>query len=335
MPADSRTALAGVRLRALGPLALLCLLATTWPTAGQEVSYSGSLQFATGKYLFTERTNSAYLLNGLSVRVGRLELGATLPLVYQSTPWVSYTTGGGMPTGGPQGGAVGDSLGQRGGAGGGMGMGARVGLAGALAATAGARPGAGPAAPASFPAPPLRLAMGSRQAVTLPDTASFDQVGVGDPTFRVGVDLVPPGRGDLTVTVWGQVKAPLADPTTGFGTGEWDGGGSLSVGGRLGSTLLFGEVGYWILGDMPDLPLQNPVSYSVGVGHRIGDGPVSLLASVSGYSRILADTDPPLDVGGAIGYRLGEGRSLGLGLTIGLSESSPDLSVSAGWRTRL
>jgi len=136
--------------------------------------------------------------------------------------------------------------------------------------------------------------------------------------------------------VSGQAKAPVADPDRGFGTGAWDAGGALSVAGRLGgSVLVFGEVGYWVLGDMPDLELQDPLSYSVGIGHALGGSGVSLLASLSGYSRILADTDPPLDVGGAVGYRIGEGRSVNLGLTIGLSESSPDIALSAGWRTRL
>ncbi len=294
----------------------------------QQITYSGSLEFATGKYLFTESTRSAYFLTGLAVEAGRLRLSATLPLIYQSTPWISYSTGGGIPTGGPQQGEVADSLGRRGGSGnGGMGMGSRAGLAAALLGAGGT---------GSMSAGGLSGASGAmRQAVALPDTATFDQVGVGDPTLRLAVDLVPPGRRDFSVTVAGQVKAPLADPTRGFGTGEWDGGGSLSVARRLGSTLLFGELGYWILGDLPDLELRNPVSFSVGVGQRIAGGKLSVLASLSGTSRILAETDPPLDVGGGIGYRLGEGRSLGVSVSVGLSESSPDLAVSAGWQIGL
>jgi hypothetical protein len=324
MRATQRRAASGSGRRPARAVGCLLFAASILLPAGaaraQEVTYSGSLQFATGKYLFTERTSSAYLFTGLSVRSGRLQLSANVPFIYQSTPWVSYTSGGGVPTGGPQGGAVGDSLQRRGGGGPGMGMDARAGLARALTTAAAAtEAGAG-----VMPLPGVRLprAMSTRRPVTLPDTASFDQVGVGDPTFRVGVDLVSAENGPVSVTLSGEVKAPLADPARGFGTG------------RVGSTLLFGEVGYWVLGDLPDLPLKNPLSYSVGLGHRLGDR-VSLLASLSGYSRIVAGTDPPLDVGGAIGYRLGEGRSLSLGVTIGLAESSPDVSVSAGWTVRL
>ncbi|HKK26576.1 MAG TPA: hypothetical protein VKB18_00680 [Gemmatimonadota bacterium] len=308
-------------------LAAAVALAVPGPAAAQEVSYSGSLQYATGDYLFTERTNSVYLFTSLAVQAGRVTISGSLPLIYQSTPWISYSTGGGIPTGGPQQGEVGDSLQRRGGGGGPMSMASRADLAAALGS------GRMPAS-AAAPRPAVRPAA-AMQPIALPDTASFDEFGAGDPTFRAAVDLVEPGTGHVTVTLAGEVKAPIADPASGFGTGEWDGGGLLSVGGRLGSTFLFGEVGYWVLGDMPDLQLQNPVSYSVGVGRRIGNGDLAVLASLSGYTRILAETDPPLDVGGGLSYRLADGRSLSLGVSVGLSESSPDLSLSVGWRTRL
>jgi len=302
-------------------------LAAPGPASAQQVSYSGSLQYATGDYLFTERTNSVYLFSSLAVEAGRVTISGSLPLIYQSTPWISYATSGGIPTGGPQQGQVGDSLQRRGG-GGPMGMASRADLAAALGT------GRLPAL-AVAPRPAVRPTATMREPIALPDTASFDQFGAGDPTFRVTVDLIEPETGDLTVTLSGEVKAPIADPASGFGTGEWDGGGLLSVGRRLGSTFLFGEVGYWVLGDMPELQLQNPVSYSVGVGQRIGDGDLAVLASLSGYTRILAETDPPLDVGGGLSYRLADGRSVSFGISVGLSESSPDLSLSVGWRTRL
>ncbi|HKK07354.1 MAG TPA: hypothetical protein VKA44_00565 [Gemmatimonadota bacterium] len=308
------------------PLAVGIAVGAPRPTRAQEVTYSGSLEYATGTYLFTERTQSAYLFSRLSVRTGRLEVSAALPVIYQSTPWVSYTTGGGVPTGGPQDGAVGDSLRRRGRGSGPMGMGSRARLAAALAE------GAPPSAPSAVSRAVGGAAMGS---IALPDTAAFDQVGVGDPTFRASVDLLPPERGDLAVTLSGEVKAPVADPDRGFGTGTWDGGGALSVSRRLGSTFLFGEVGYWVLGDLPELELRDPVTFSAGVGRRLGTRGLALLASVSGSTRILEGTDPPLDVGGGLSYRFADGRSLSLGISVGLSESSPDLGASLGWRIRL
>ena len=65
------------------------------PGAGaQEVTYSGSLQYATGAYVFADRTHSAYLSSGLSVRGGRFELGVSVPLIFQNSQLVS---GSGIP----------------------------------------------------------------------------------------------------------------------------------------------------------------------------------------------------------------------------------------------
>jgi len=56
----------------------------------QSVSWSGSGQFTTGSYFFEENTKSFYLVNGLQYTNGRLSLGASLPLVVQNSPWISY-----------------------------------------------------------------------------------------------------------------------------------------------------------------------------------------------------------------------------------------------------
>lgn len=78
------------------------------PVAAQELSYIGGLQGATGDYVFGERTSSAALFTGLSLSVGRLSLMASIPVIAQTTPWVSYSGVGPLPTGGPQSGSVRD-----------------------------------------------------------------------------------------------------------------------------------------------------------------------------------------------------------------------------------
>lgn len=67
----------------------------------QEVAYSGSLQYATGSYFFTEQTGSLYLTNTLSVSGRLMNLSVTVPFITQDTPWISYTATGLLPTGGP------------------------------------------------------------------------------------------------------------------------------------------------------------------------------------------------------------------------------------------
>ena len=82
MTGRSLSALAGVALAAL---------AGAGPAAGQQIDYSGSVQYASGDYLFPERSTALFLYNGLGLTVGRVRLSASLPLVFQRTPWVIYS----------------------------------------------------------------------------------------------------------------------------------------------------------------------------------------------------------------------------------------------------
>jgi hypothetical protein len=75
-------------IRILPAVALTMLLAT--PADGQSLSYSGAFQFATGDYIFTERTDSVYLISGLDVEAGPVRFAVTLPVIGQSTPWIAY-----------------------------------------------------------------------------------------------------------------------------------------------------------------------------------------------------------------------------------------------------
>jgi len=80
-------ALAGVALAAL---------AGVGPASGQQIDYSGSVQYASGDYLFPERSSALFLYNGLGLTAGRVRLSASVPLVFQRTPWVIYSDATGM-----------------------------------------------------------------------------------------------------------------------------------------------------------------------------------------------------------------------------------------------
>jgi len=87
-------------------LLVLALLAggmgTARPASAQRVTVSTSGQYASGDYIFTEQTDLFAWTTGIGVSRGRLYAGASIPLIVQSTPWVSYTGGGFTPSGGPQ-----------------------------------------------------------------------------------------------------------------------------------------------------------------------------------------------------------------------------------------
>jgi len=296
-------------------VALAAILAAWSPAPAQQspdVTYTGSIHYSTGEYLFTERSHSVSLLNGLQVRWDRVQLSASMPVIYQTTPWISTSTGTPIPTGGPQSGTVRDSLTRRGG-GGGDGMGG-----GASGSVRGDRVEA------------------AHEPITIADTATYDEIGAGDPMLGMSVTAVREEDGaPVTLSLRGDLKLPVADVDQGFGTGQTDVGVGGSVSRQLGDAYVFTDLEYWAFGDMPDLELKNALSYAAGIGHVSGS--VGVNAMFSGYTRILEGTDPPMTISGGLSVFPGQTGRTGISFSAaaGLTESSPDFSLSAGWSLRL
>lgn len=260
-----------------------CALLAVAPAASAQVAYHGSIQYATGTYFFTERTNSVYLFSGLSASFRPATFGASVPLILQDTPWISYGGGGLVASGG----AEHDSVGGR--------------------------------------------MSGRRGRLALPDTASFAELAVGDPVGRLDVKLWDE-RGALpAVRAVAVAKAPLADVDRGFGTGEWDYGGGLSLAKAAGRIFLFADATYWVWGDMPGLELKDAVAYGFSVGVPLGGLRWGLFGSVSGSTAVVEGVDPPVQVGLGLTRALESGRSLSANAAVGLTESSPDVTLSLGW----
>jgi hypothetical protein len=171
--------------------------------------------------------------------------------------------------------------------------------------------------------------------VTVADTSSYEELGFGDPLAHADLLLLKEGSVFPAVRITADVKPPLADVGRGFGTGEWDYAGGLSLAKALGTTLVFVDVSYWMLGDLPDVDLNDPVAYGVGIARAVAGGRFGILASLFGYTRILDAVDPPAQVSLGLSYLLRNGRSVMGSAALGLSESSPDVSISFGWTIRL
>lgn len=277
---------------------LLGWLAAVPSVLGQNVAYTGSVQYATGSYIFSERTHSVYLFNGLTFSGDRISLSTSISVIFQNSPWISYSGVGGIPSGGPQHGSVGG-----GGKGpGGSGRGRRSG-----------------------------------ETIALPDTISYADVGIGDPFARVDLTLISGGRFWPGVQVAASAKAPIADVDRGFGTGAWDAGLGVSLSKRLGSWFVFADAMHWWLGDMTDATLGNSVAYSVALGRSLMEGKLGMIASLFGYTaEILEDVDPPVQAAFGINYSMAQGQyGLNGSVSAGLTESTPDVSVSLGWHVSL
>ncbi len=260
--------------------AMLMALAAV-PAAADSFSYTGSLQMARGTYVFTQPTSGYFFFNGLTYSSETFILAVTVPLIYQTTPYVSYTGVGVLPSGGTESSAVSQRQG--------------------------------------------------REPVLVPEVVEFKQSGVGDPVLMAGLTLVRESGATPAIQLSGQIKAPLADVDQGFGTGEWDYSVGVGLSKKIGGVFLFADVHYWILGDLPELELQNAWSYAFSFGHAFAAGKYALMASYSAITEVIAGVAPPSSFGLGLSVRIGRGSSVMLNAAFGTSEASPDLSLSLGW----
>jgi hypothetical protein len=283
--------------------AWLAVLGVT-PMAAQTIHYEGGVSMTTGRYIFTERTTSWTVSTGLAVEWGRVTMRLTLPAHIQNTPLVSGSTIGPIPSGGSSSGAVADS------------QQARKGQSGPGSQTRSATA--------------LYLA-GNRRVEVPPSVASGYAWNIGDPVASVGIALLAGGGTHLVVQA--AAKAPVTD-TTSFGTGAWDAGGTASFSHRIGQRSVVGaQVSYWILGDLPELVLRDPLSASLSLSHLIGrswSAHASLWASQSVIDQFSNAYVVTLGVN-----RLTGRQSVGLSASVGFSETAPDIAVAVIWRRQM
>jgi hypothetical protein len=297
-------------------------------TAAAQLTYEGSLSGSTGTYLFTERTTSLVLNNGLSFRTGRLTLRASLPFWYQNTTLVTSSGSGSIPTGGPYGqetvrdsGQARQQQGQGGNGPGGNGQG-----------PGGPGGGAGPGGPGG--ANPVVAPWPSFATGTIPapgEALTGYQFMLADPMATATVRVVQASR--VNLSLGGTVKFPLAD-TARIGTGQWDFGGQASISVLVGDRWTLGlDAAYWHLGDLDSLDLVDPLLGSLSVGTLIGDS-WGAIFSVAAGTRTLTGFDPPVTLMAALS-RFGTPASWGINVGAGLTETAPDFTIGATWWVKL
>ncbi len=310
-----RRSLAVAGMLALVPAAGSALLA-------QRLEYSAALSASRGSFIFAEPTTSWVFDQGLVLAADRWRLGLNVPLVTQNSSALTYIGGMPVPTGGPDAGAVrtrdaSTTIGMRR-RGAGTGGGAAL-LLGARGTTPGTTPAATALADSGF--------------VALPGAYTTN---VGDPMLNAATELTSGESGTTRLGAQVLAKIPVATPSSGVGTGEFDYGAGLSFSAAGARTFFFADVSHWVLGDMPDLPLRDITSGALGVGLTFGEmGRVSTLASVTGATAIVDNMEAPLSAGLSLGIAAGERRFFTVGANAGLSESAPDWSLSVGWRRSL
>lgn len=169
------------------------------------------------------------------------------------------------------------------------------------------------------------------ERLLLPDTTHSQQVGMGDLVLRLDLQLLEEKKVLPSMSFIGSFKVPIADVDQGLGTGEADYGAGISLNKVFSRNLVLAEMIYWVLGDPPELELKNLVDYIVAIGRPIANNKLSIFVSFSGSSEIVNDVEPPSQVGVGLGYQFSSGSNLNGSISIGVTDSAPDFSVSFGW----
>lgn len=286
----------GIRVVSFFALTALLLEAGSCvPAYAQQVSYTGGAQLSSGSYYFEDSTQSFYLFNGLSIQANRFTISFQVPFVVQSSPWVSYSTIGGLPTGGTEHGVV-----ERTGRGGGSG------------------PGSGQGS--------------NREHIILADTTQYSRASFSDPSISSSYRFYRSSSGMTSFYLNGQVKVPVANPAGGYGTGSWDTGLGFSASKGLHSMwIITADLMHWWLGDLKEMKLNNVFAYSLSTGKMLNNRRWLLSSSFSGLTKLLDDFDPPVNLNFAVGLMPSDDLLLNTSLSFGLTESSPDFVVGLGW----
>jgi len=271
--------------------------------SAQSVHYEGGLSVSSGNYIYTERTTSWVFTNGLALGAGPFTVRAMLPLFRQNSLLVTVSSAGPIPIGGS------GTDPESGGRGGGDAIPQIVGDYDHMAQSE-------------------SLTVDSGE---LPTTVSGYEMAVGDPAASVNLSVYQGGSVGISMNV--SVKAPLTG-VTGFGTGQWDLGGSASLSHRIGfSGLVALDVGYWHLGDPVDMDLRDPVLASLSL-NRLSMGGWALGVSASAATAVVAGYPNAYQIGASVN-RVGRGGTFGVNVAVGLTETTPDLTVGLNWRIGL
>jgi hypothetical protein len=131
----------------------------------------------------------------------------------------------------------------------------------------------------------------------------------------------------LNVTPFARVKIPSSRENTDFGTGRTDYGFGVEIDKLVSAeVLLFGDLSYTLIGNIPGMNLRDRMGGSVGVGRSIS-GTLFLSGLLDWRQALVAGNQDPTDLVGIVTYRLKPAIAISPHAFVGLTDSSPDFGI--------
>lgn len=159
--------------------------------------------------------------------------------------------------------------------------------------------------------------------------------GIGDMYLYGGYTLIKEKNLLPAFSTDGFVKFPTASTSLNFGTGKFDFNIAVSARKSIETFLFYVQTGYLFLGNSADSNIENPVTFSAGIGKRFYNGKHLFLLEYDSYSTIVTGFAAPKQL--ALGYTYLINNKLGYTMigSVGLNDSTSDFTISAGFNFNL
>ncbi|MDD5209159.1 MAG: transporter [Elusimicrobiales bacterium] len=158
--------------------------------------------------------------------------------------------------------------------------------------------------------------------------------GPGDMLLSAAYTLKLDGPRSFDLALAGRLKLPTASKSKGLGTGEMDEGAGLEFAKEVTPGLTLLSDGYFtIIGDPDGVDFNNEVMLDVGFYSPLSKS-IGLTVLYETRSAILDGNADPRSVSGTFSYSMPGGAQFAGGITLGMSDGSPDLGAGAGFISR-
>jgi len=159
--------------------------------------------------------------------------------------------------------------------------------------------------------------------------------GIGDMYVYGSYNLIKETNTLPAFSTDGFVKFPTASPSLNIGTGKFDFNLAVSVRKFIGTFSFYVQTGYLFLGNSSEANIENPITFSVGIGNNFGGGNHLLLIEYDSYSTVVTGFASPKQL--SLGYAYLISSKLGYTMigSVGLNNSTSDFTVSTGFNFTL
>lgn len=155
--------------------------------------------------------------------------------------------------------------------------------------------------------------------------------GFGDVLLQGRYYAIDEQRFLPTVALFGQLKAPTADPDKGLGTGQFDERLGIELYKSLATALMvFADGGYTFIGKPDNVSLRDQWYYDVGAGYYWLDRRLLTSLYYEWWRSVIAGFQDPQDMLFAVNYKATPVFRVNGSLALGLSDGAPRTAITGG-----